>query len=248
MIKRTGFTCILFAATVFGVNVAKADAQQSSDRSVSAITKSLQKIFPGRTPESIEPLKASRFYEVVVGTEVYYMSEDGRYLIQGDLFDVARRENITELKRAVGRKELIAGVDESTMIVYEPERPRYTVTVFTDIDCPYCRKMHQQMAEYNRLGIRIRYLAFPRAGLGSKSYRKAVAVWCANDPQTAMTKAKAGKDPVYKTCKDNPVKDHLALVQQLGLTGTPNLILEDGTLIPGYVPPARLLEILESEQ
>ena len=120
---------------------------------------------------------------------------------------------------------------------------QHTVTVFTDIDCGYCRKMHSQMAAYNKEGIKIRYLMFPREGVNSDSFNKAVAVWCADDRQDAMTKAKRGEEIARKTC-DNPVEAQFELGQKLGVRGTPSMILEDGEMIPGYVPPTQLAQLL----
>jgi len=145
--------------------------------------------------------------------------------------------------------KLIAGLDETKMIVFSPEEVKYTVTVFTDIDCPYCRKLHDEMEAYNKLGISIRYLAYPRAGVGSKSYDKIVAAWCSKDPKAAITLAKAGKE-IKKELEDcnDPVREHMDLVRVLGVTGTPALIFEDGTLVPGYVPAQRLITMLEEKK
>ena len=141
---------------------------------------------------------------------------------------------------------MLAAIDPATMITFAPEHPQYTVTVFTDIDCGYCRKLHKEMAEYNRRGIAIRYLSFPRAGIGSESCKKAVAVWCAKDRQAALTAAKADQpvaapDP---SCK-NPVDEHFHLTRVFNLDGTPTMVLEDGSLIPGYVPADRLKAALD---
>ena len=173
------------------------------------------------------------------------MSEDGRYLLNGSLMDLSNGRNLTEDKRAAGRLKLIKSVDESNTIVFSPAKVKHSVIVFTDIDCPYCRRLHQEMAELNNQGIEIRYILFPRAGAKSKSYDKAVAVWCSEDRQKALTDAKAGKPVAEKTC-DNPIDENLALVDKLGISGTPTLVLENGQLIPGYVPAARLAALLDS--
>ena len=217
-----------------------------------AVNRALNAFSPGLRADSIRPIDASQFFEIIVGTEVVYISQDGRFMLQGDLVDLEQRVNLTESVRGVGRLKLVAGLDEAKMIVFAPEKDKikHTVTVFTDIDCPYCRKLHDEMALYNDLGIAMRYLAYPRAGVGSKSYDKAVAAWCAKDPKAAMTLAKAGKvvtEKEIKDCKD-PVREHMALVRQLGITGTPALIFEDGTLVPGYVPANRLITMLEGNK
>ncbi|ROR29831.1 DsbC family protein [Inmirania thermothiophila] len=217
---------------------------RAEEAALAAVRAHLARILPDRSPDRVAASPVPGLYEAVYGTDVFYITADGRYVLQGDLIDLEARANLTEQARAGQRRALIEQVPESEMIVYGPADARHTVTVFTDIDCPYCRRLHAQMAEYNRLGIRIRYLAFPRAGIGSESYRKAVAVWCAQDRRAAMTEAKQGRPVPERTC-DDPVARHYRLGRQVGVTGTPALVREDGRMIPGYVPPQRLLEILE---
>ena len=181
---------------------------------------------------------------VQVNRDIYYASADGRYLIMGRVLDMETREDLTEATKAELRKDLLASVDSSKQIAFAPEEPEYELMVFTDIDCGYCRKLHAQVDEYNEQGISIRYMAFPRAGIGSRSYEKAVSVWCSDDQQTAMTQAKLGADPDPLQC-DNPIAEQYQLGMELGVTGTPALLTSDGTLIPGYVPPEKLRERLD---
>lgn len=210
------------------------------------IRKALTQLVPGIAVDSIKQSAIPSLYEVAIGADVIYVTSDGRFMLQGNLIDLVSKANLTEDKRAQGRLKIINNIDTKTMIVYSPKQVKHIVTVFTDIDCPYCRKMHEEMADYNKLGIEIRYLAFPRAGINSPSYDKTVAVWCAKDRNAALTASKAGKPVEQKTCK-NPVQDHLSLVETLGLSGTPTLIFEDGTMIPGYVPADRLIKVLEEK-
>ena len=201
----------------------------------------------GREPDVVSPSPIPGMYEAVFGAQVMYISGDGRYLMQGDVYDLNERINLTEATRKGQRKVLVSGIDEKEMIVFKPTVPvKHKVTVFTDIDCGYCRKLHKQMDEYMAEGIEVRYLAFPRAGMNSKSYHKAVSVWCADDRQKAMTEAKAGKALPRKEC-DNPVEKHLALAEQFGVTGTPTIVMDSGEVVPGYVPPKRLLTILDED-
>lgn len=219
----------------------------AADTGADKVRAAVERIIPGNAPDSIEPSELPGMYEVVFGAEVFYVSEDGRYLFSGSLLDLRSGRNLTEDKRAGGRLKLIAGVDEAKMIVFSPKQEvKHSITVFTDIDCPYCRRMHQEMPELNAQGIEVRYLFFPRAGINSKSYQKAVAVWCAKDRRQALTDAKAGKAIDMKTC-DNPIDEHMALVEELGISGTPTSVLENGQVIPGYVPVARLESILAGE-
>ncbi len=217
-------------------------AESSTDK----IRVMMQKVIPGSSPDSIEPSELEGLYEVAYGAEVFYVSEDGRYLLNGSLMDLSTGKNLTENKRSVGRLSLIKTMDEENMIVYSPKEVKHSITVFTDIDCPYCRRMHQEMAELNEQGIEVRYMLFPRAGVNSKSYNKAVSVWCSDDRLQALTDAKAGKKVDEKTC-DNPIDEHMALVEKLGITGTPTSVLADGRVIPGYVPVARLGPVLEGQ-
>jgi thiol:disulfide interchange protein DsbC len=181
---------------------------------------------------------------VSFGPTLVYVTADGRYLIQGDVLDVKEKRNLTEAHRAERRKQILSSLDDNELIIFKPEQPTHAVTVFTDIDCGYCRKFHQEIADFNKLGIEVRYAAFPRAGIGSPSFNMAVSVWCADDRNRAITRAKAGDKVDEKTC-DNPVAAEYTLGQQLGVTGTPSIILEDGTLVPGYVPAARLKQMLD---
>jgi thiol:disulfide interchange protein DsbC len=183
--------------------------------------------------------------QVQVDSDIVYASADGKYLIQGRIIDLDTRADITEQAKAVQRLALLKDVDVSQEITFAPANPVYELTVFTDVDCGYCRKLHSQIAEYNQQGIAIHYMAFPRAGIGSPSYDKFVSVWCADDQQTALTNAKLGNDPVPEQC-ENPVAAQYELGVQMGVTGTPALVTADGTLIPGYVPPADLRQRLDS--
>ncbi len=193
---------------------------------------------------SIEKTPVTGLYEVVVGSQVVYVSGDGRYLLQGELIDFRTHRSLTEVRRSSLRRDLVNTLDESKMIIYKPEKVKYVVTVFTDIDCGYCRKLHNQMDQYLAKGIEIRYLFFPRAGANSESYRKAVSVWCASDRKQALTDSKNGRPVPKKTC-DNPVDEHMRLAEQLGLRGTPYILFENGQSPRGYVPPERMVQMLE---
>ncbi len=214
---------------------------------VAQVRNAVAKIVPGMAPDSIVKSSVPGFYEVAYGADLFYVSADGRYLLNGSVIDLKDGKSLSEVKRGQGRLKLISEIDEKSMIIYSPKQVKHRVTVFTDIDCQYCRRMHLEMAELNSLGIEVRYLLFPRAGAGSKSYDKAVTAWCSANRQQALTDAKAGKNMPNKSC-ENPVEKHMALVEKLGITGTPTLVLEDGSVIPGYVPAARLLAALEGKE
>jgi len=206
----------------------------------------LEKVLPEYTIDGINKTPVSGLYEVTMGPQVIYVSSDGNYMIQGRLIDLANRKDLTEPRQAAARKAAVDKIGEDEMVIFAPDKYDHTVTVFTDIDCGYCRKLHSEIADYGAEGIRIRYLFFPRAGLRSESYKKAVSVWCSNDRRQALTDAKAGKEIESKSC-DNPVEEHMKLGELLGVSGTPAILLENGDLVPGYIPAKRLAEILEAE-
>lgn len=219
-------------------------AQDAAPAEVAArVQASLAKLDPDLKADGVRTTPVPGLYEVAIGPRLVYMTGDGRYLIQGSISDVEKREDLTEPRRNAIRLEVINAISEDQMVVFGPKDAPHTVTVFTDIDCGFCRRLHADIAKYNANGIRIRYLFMPRTGKGSESYQKAVNVWCAKDRQQAMTDAKAGKDVPAQDCK-NPVDDHLALAELIGINGTPALILPDGELLPGYVPADRLKLIL----
>ena len=212
-----------------------------------AITSQLEKIMPTATVEGIQPLATTGLFEAIINGEIVYFSADGKYVFQGDVIDLTSRENITENKRISLRKSTLASLDEKELIVYSPKKVKHTLTIFTDIDCGYCRKLHNEMSAYNDLGIEIRYMAFPRAGLNSESFDKAEAVWCADDPKQAMTDAKNGFDiNDSKSCK-SPIESQYKMGRRLGVTGTPAIFLESGEMLPGYVPPKKLIAILDEK-
>lgn len=184
------------------------------------------------------------FREVVVGGQVLYVSDDGRYLLQGSLFDVEQKKDLSQVGLAVVRRELLKTVPTKDRIVFAPPNPTYTVSVFTDVECGYCRKLHQDIAEYNKRGIAIEYLAFPRMGLASEDFRKMEAVWCAPDRRKAITDAKNDRPVPARRCT-SPVRMQYDIGQRVGLTGTPMIITAEGVQMPGYMPPDALRAALD---
>ena len=211
-----------------------------------AIEQALKEVLPGVKPDSIAPSSMSGLYEVVVGPKLFYVSEDGRYLFQGAMIDIKAREDLTEGKLAGARISSLKKVGLDNMIVFKPKSSKHSLYVFTDIDCGYCRKLHSELDQYLSEGIEIRYLFFPRAGEGSESYKKAVSVWCADDRNEALTLAKLDREFETRSCDAAVVHSHYALGQDVGLRGTPAILLEDGTLVSGYLPPAELAAALAS--
>ena len=204
--------------------------------------------------ESIDQSPVKGLYEIVSQGAIYYISEDGQFLLNGDIYDLDNgMNNLTSAKvdevRKANTAEHFARIKdfEKDMIIYKAKDEKYVITAFTDTSCPYCQKLQSQIPEYNKLGITIRYLAFPRGGVSSNAYHTMVSVWCSDDPKSAMDDAKKRRKIESATC-DNTVKEQYELGIALGITGTPTLFLEDGTAMPGYLPPERLLQVLEQKK
>jgi thiol:disulfide interchange protein DsbC len=208
------------------------------------------KLLPaGAKLEDLKPSPIPGIYEFAQDADVSYITADGKYFIDGNLYDLHSRENLTEALRMRARVQMIAAVPESDMLIYGPPNPKYTITVFTDVDCPYCRKLHSEMAELNHLGVRVRYMFFPRTGPDTESWRKAEVVWCSANRNDALTRAKAGAAlDMNKTCAATPVAREYALGESIGVRGTPAIVTENGDYIAGYMPPKELVAQLKELQ
>ncbi len=217
---------------------------QQPDESADARAE-LAKHLPGAKPDDLRVSPIKGMYEYTKGTDIAYVTADGKYAINGDLYDVAKDQNLSDARRRELRTNMLAAYPESQMLVFGPKDPKYTVTVFTDVDCAFCRKLHSQIAEYNRLGIRVRYLLYPRTGPNSEAWTKAEQVWCSSDRNDALTRAKLGQELKVKPCADNPVARSYQLGQDFALQGTPAIVLANGDLLPGYVPPDVLVKDLQ---
>jgi len=200
---------------------------------------------PGARADELHPSPVPGVYELTRGADIAYVTADGKYVFTGDLYELASKNNLTEEHRRELRLKRIAAFPESEMLIFGPQSPKYTVTVFTDVDCPYCRKLHSQIAEYNQLGVRVRYLLYPRTGPNTVSWTKAEQVWCSADHNDALTRAKLGQELKAKPCANNPVARSFALGQEFALQGTPAIILPDGEMLPGYVSPQELVQELK---
>ena len=230
--------CVFISATQ--VAIAEDDAS-------SIVEEKIRTLVPNAKTIAISETPIDNVLQVQINSDIVYVSGDGQYLIQGQIMDIDTRTNITDQAKSGIRQDLLSDLNADEQISFGPEKAKYDLLVFTDLDCGYCRKLHNQMEEYNEEGITIHYLAFPRAGIGSESYDKFVSVWCADDQKSALTLAKNGDDPEPQKCP-NPIADQYELGREVGVTGTPALVTADGTLIPGYMPPAQLRQRLESLQ
>lgn len=239
MIKTAGLALVLMVPMTL--------AAENYDQ----VRQRLESIVGAETPISIADSILPGILQVRLGSDIVYISDDGRYLMQGRLLDLDSRQDLTERAMREVRRELIGDLDRSTLISFGSEDLEHEIIVFTDVDCGFCRKLHEQIDEYNQSGIRVSYAAFPRAGKGSVTHQKMTSVWCAEDRHEAMNIAKAGETPKLAVC-EAPVDSQYALGQSIGVTGTPALITAVGDLVPGYVPPedlrTRLRQLQEAGQ
>jgi thiol:disulfide interchange protein DsbC len=229
------------ALSIFGLTTFAAAADEN------AVRQAFAKSMPEVKLESVKPSEINGLYEVTVGANIFYVSDNGKYLLQGRLIDLESRTDLTEEKLSNTRRQALEKLGVDKMIVFKPKESKYKVTIFTDIDCGYCRKLHSEIDQYLAEGITIQYVFFPRAGKGSDSYNKAVSVWCSEDRNAALTAAKKGKDPKAQTC-DNPVDEHMKLGAEFDVKGTPMIVTEKGNIYPGYLPAKQLAEALKSEK
>jgi thiol:disulfide interchange protein DsbC len=203
---------------------------------------------PGAAPGDVGPSPVPGLYEVTMGGLIVYVSADGKYLVSGNVYDLDSQVNLTETRRNAARAKALAAASESNMIVFGPANSKMTVTVFTDIDCGYCRRFHSQIADINKSGVRVRYMMFPRTGPGTESWVKAEQVWCAADRRDALTRAK--KDGVVKSkaCGDAAIAKQYELGSDLGVEGTPAIFTQNGDYIGGYLAPAELVQAIKASQ
>lgn len=199
----------------------------------------------GAQIQSVKPAVISGFYEVQINGQIVYLSEDGEKIISGDIYDLKKKISYTEQTKTGLRKAAIGTVKDEDKVIYKAKDEKYKVTVFTDITCGYCVKLHEHIADYNDAGITVEYLAFPRAGIGSQPQKDMQNIWCASDKTAALTKAKLSRKTPSKSCEGSQVVEQFLLGQDLGVNATPTMIFSDGELQAGYIKPDDLLSILQ---
>ncbi len=214
-------TSLLFS---FSVSAEVSGAEQ--------VRQALAKSMPQVQPTKISATAIDGLFEVIVGSQVVYMSVDARYMIEGDLIDLETKQNVTEDAKSVIRLAAIEELGADKMLIYRPEKVKNVITVVTDIDCPYCRRLHSEIPDYLKNDVEVRYIFMPLKG--SSDMKKTVSVWCAENKQLALDIAKSGGEVDDKTCV-NPISDHMRLARELGVRGTPAIILDNGQMLPGYV-------------
>jgi thiol:disulfide interchange protein DsbC len=232
--------CLLavLATTTLSAENAGTEAAQA------AIKAAIAKKFPDIEVDSVRPSPMKGVYEVVMGAETAYVSADGKFLIAGDMYEIDSRTNLTEAGRQKTRIDALAKLDERDMIVFNPETVKHTITVFTDVECGYCRKLHSEVKQLNDLGVKVRYLAYPRSGPGSEDWRKMEAVWCSKDRKNAITEAKSGREVKSGQCA-TPVAKQFKLGEQMGVRGTPAIFTANGDYIGGYLTPGQMIKELD---
>ena len=237
---KAGWSILPFSL-ILTVSMAQDDVELSKEQ--------LAETLVGVDVSEITESPVSGIYEVAVGSNVAYLSSDGRYLLQGDLYDLTTNENMTETRRARERVSMLAGVDSAEMIVFSPapEDIEHTITIFTDIDCGYCRQFHSEIKKVNEMGIAVHYLFYPRTGPDTESWFKADRVWCSGEAERNeyLTTAKLGGEIPEETCDTSPVNNHFELGNLVGVRGTPTVFSESGVQLGGYLPPDDLLARLE---
>lgn len=219
-----------------------------AESTVDEVQARLSERLPGIGVTSLEQSPLPGLFELVTDGQIYYVDENAEYLVDGSLIRLSDRENLTDARLGGIQMALINEVGEENMLIYEPEVPsNRSITVFTDISCGYCRRLHGEIDTLLDEGVRVRYLLFPRAGLGSQGHKDLESVWCADDPQAAMTNAKSGGKIEPKSC-DNPIESHVALAERLGLRGTPLIYTDSGVKIPGYREAAILASMVNDSK
>jgi len=221
MLRIALFTAALVGATSF----AHADEAETTVRAA------LATIAPNVKPDQVQKSELPGFYSVVLRGQVVYVSADGKYLIQGEVVDIPAKESLSGRALAGVRGTALKDLPVSKRIVFSPPNPKHTVVVFTDVDCPYCRQFHKQIAAFNQAGIAVQYVFFPLQ-IHPNADKKAISVWCAQDRAAAYTAAMNGQDPGAKTC-DNPIAETTALGMKIGIGGTPTILTPDGTQVNG---------------
>jgi thiol:disulfide interchange protein DsbC len=241
------FTSTLFRlAASIAVVFAFASAQASEDGAeLEQVREKVGAMFDKIDPEDINTSPVDGWYTIHRGSIIAYVSADGRYLLQGDLIDLDRQVNLSEAIRNETRRDLLASVSDDNVISFAPEEVKYSVSIFTDVDCTYCRRLHSQIDEYLARGIEIRYLMYPRNGPASHGWNAAEEVWCAADRKNALTMAKLDRDFPTAACDASTIQNHYVMGRDVGLAGTPAIVFSDGTLVSGYMTPDQLVAALE---
>lgn len=228
---------------LFAFLTVSAMSASAADDPTAVVTQALHKLAPNSKIESVAPSPLAGFYSVVADGHPVFISSDGKYLIEGHVFDIDARRNVMDDAMAGVRKQALANIPQNKRIVFAPRNPKYHVTVFTDPNCPYCREFHKQIAEYNQLGIAVDYVLFPLS-IHPGADKVSQTVWCSKNRNTAFNEALEGKALAPLTCP-NPIAEVTSIANSIGVNGTPAIFADDGAQLGGYVPPAQLAKQLQ---
>jgi thiol:disulfide interchange protein DsbC len=237
-----GFRSLLLLGSMFVA--AYAAAEEVSDE-LQQVRDTVTGMFDSIAAEDVSASPVDGWYTIKRGSVIAYISADGRYLLQGDMIDLDTQINLSEDTRTSARREVMSKLTDEQVITFSPAEVKYSVAIFTDIDCSYCRRLHSQIDDYLARGIEIRYLLYPRNGPASKSWNTAEQVWCSDNRSEALTLAKLDRDFDTANCDASNISASYIMGQKVGLSGTPAIVLDDGTLIGGYLPADQLEMRLE---
>jgi thiol:disulfide interchange protein DsbC len=262
--RTTAFAALIVLASCALGGFHSSPAEAAQDKTAKPVAKPVAPAKPGTVPADVRARVISKLhganpndvaatpipglYEVTMGGTVVYVSDDGKYLVSGNVYDLDTQTNITANRRNAARAAVLASAREDQMIIFSPANPKMTITVFTDVDCGFCRKLHSQIADINKAGVRVRYMMYPRTGPGTESWRKAETVWCSADRKEALTRAKKGEPVKGKECGDAVIKAQYQMGDDLGVEGTPAIFTQNGDYIGGYLAPADLVQAVQDSQ
>lgn len=236
---------IMFKPLLIAVFLLVNTVSQATEEQYAELKMLISKSFPGAEITGFKDSAIPDVLEFNLGAQVLYVTKNGRFLFKGDIYDLVTQENITEKSAQASRVATLEAFGEENMLVYKAKDQKHFVTVFTDIDCPYCRRLHDEIDEYLAKGISVRYFFLPFKG--KKSLEKSVSVWCSKNPTKAMTDAKKGRRIRSATC-EHPIDAHMGIGRDFGIRGTPAIVLENGEMIPGYRPVKDVAKMLESKK
>jgi len=245
MSRLTSNTVIRLTVTAAAIFAFSWAVAAEDDARLDEVRQRVGEMFDMIDPGDVKASPVEGWYTIQKGSVVAYISGDGRYLLQGDMIDLDQQVNLTEVARTDARRDLMAAITDDQFITFSPAEVKYSVSIFTDTECTYCRRLHSQIEDYMAQGIEVRYLLYPRNGPASRAWNTAEDVWCATDRQNALTMAKLDRKFDTATCDSSAVQRHYVIGRDVGLSGTPAIVLDDGTLIAGYVPPDQLAIRLE---
>ncbi|MDH3612706.1 MAG: DsbC family protein [Gammaproteobacteria bacterium] len=244
--SRMSATSYIRLTALLAVTFSFALARAADDSAeLNQVRQKVGEMFDMIEPDDVKGSPVDGWYTIQKGSVVAYISADGRYLLQGDMIDLDHQVNLSEAARTDARRELMSDVADERTIIFSPKDVKYSVSIFTDVECSYCRRLHSQIDEYMAHGIQVRYLLYPRNGPASRAWNTAEEVWCASDRANALTMAKLDRKFETSSCDSSIVQDHYVIGRDVGLSGTPAIVFDDGTLIGGYLAPDQLAAALE---